>query len=116
MQCALRYFGLIGGVGREKLGALHQVLYHRWGVVVIHSGAGKTFERGVERGELRKRLAQFNLALFLRQRIFALEADLFGHVGVKLVERFHSACFEHLFQILLGVGKVFVCVHYFSQN
>jgi hypothetical protein len=107
LQGALRNFGLIGGVGGEKLASLDYAFHHSWAVVVIASSANHALERLVFGAQLVEELAHLDFAHRVGEGIFSLELQLLGYVAVQVVETRHPAGVEHRFDVALGVWKIF---------
>ena len=80
MQRALRYFGLIGGVAGEKLGARNEVWHDRRRVMVVHAAAGKHRQLLVLFAQVAKEVSYFYFALSTGQVVVASEAYFFGHL------------------------------------
>ena len=110
MECALRYFCLIGRVACEELRTFDEVLYHSWSIVVVASGTGKTGQLRCEHrvGDTLEEGAYLLFAHLRLKVVVLLELQVLWYVGIQGVDIFNAHRVKHLPDVLLGVGEVFM--------
>ena len=75
--------------------------------MVLYSRTGKADKIAVLSAESLKESADLNLGHSLGKCKFTFEMQLFGYFGKKVVKRLQAGYLQHLFNILLGMRKIF---------
>ena len=111
LQCALRYFRLIWGVGGEKFRTSRYGKRGRRSHVVVEAASGKAYvHRGVFGCQAVEITAHVVFAELAGKIVRLLQAQFLRDIGIQVGERFHSADFKHLGYVGPGVWKISVHV------
>ena len=109
----MRYFGLIWGVGCEKLATAYNGIYNRRRVVVVASCAHETSERAVILAQVVEKATYFNFAHGVWQVVLAFKDEPVGYVLIKVIERLLAASVQHSPNVGGRVREILV-THYRS--